>query len=349
MSYLLATTTAYPEHLARQNEVAKLMARLLGRTADQKSLQAVYRHASVIERRLMRPLSWYEQPHELAERNRIYLEEGVSLLVEACENGLDIAACPRSRIDHIITVSSSGLAAPSIDARLIELLGLRHDISRVPVWGLGCAGGVMGLAMALDHHRAYPNHNILLAALETCSLTFQLEDTSNKNLIGSALFGDGAGAVLLSGNPGTMAPPRLVDHTTTLFPGTERIMGWEIVASGFQLVLSPDLPSLVQHQVRPLVERFLARHDLAIADVRHWLLHPGGPKVLDAVTDALELTTDSVNLTRKVLAEKGNISSVSILAVLEKWLSVRACQVPGVGLMIAFGPGFSCAMVLFET
>jgi alkylresorcinol/alkylpyrone synthase len=206
----------------------------------------------------------------------------------------------------------------------------------------------MALGMAIDHLRAYPNHNILIAALETCSLTFQRDDTSRKNLVGTALFGDGAGAALASGHPGLARSPHLLDHSQHHFPRTEEIMGWEVVDTGFRLTLSPELPELVHKQIKGLVARFLENHDLAISDLQHLLLHPGGPKVLEAVLDALQVPRQKARLAEKVLAESGNLSSVSILAVLQKWFETGGHKEKGPGLMIAFGPGFTCTMVLFE-
>ncbi len=349
MSYLCSIATAFPSHLVRQDMVARQMVEIFDDgSSSRASVDRIFQHARVIKRSLMRPLAWYTEPHSHAERNRIYLNEGTLLLEKACRKCLTRSSCTPEHVDHLITVSSTGLATPSLDARLIEKLGLRREISRVPVWGLGCAGGVMGMAMALDYCRAYPDRNVMVAALETCSLTFQKQDLSRKNLVGTALFGDGAAAALVCGRSDANPPVLLRDHTTYLYPESERIMGWDIVDEGFELVLSATLPALIHQSCRAQADAFLKRHNLHVTDLQHLLLHPGGPRVLDAVLDSLAVDPAMGRLALEVLADFGNLSSVSIFAVLEKWLSTERVNHQGPGLMLAFGPGFSSAMLLFE-
>lgn len=349
MPRILAAATAMPSNVVTQDEVRHAISGTFGdRLPNLETALGLFDRTRIRKRHLIRPLGWYGIPHGVGERNHIYLEEGGELLAAAADRCLRMADCPSEAIDHVIAVSSSGHAAPSLDARLISRLGLRRDATRLPIWGLGCAGGAAGLARAFDYCRAHPRARTLLVALETCSLTFCPEDASKKNLVAAAIFGDGAGAVLVSGEEAGGYGPRLLASQSYLFPESDRIMGWDFLEEGMQLVLSPRLPALVKTELAGLVDRFLYDHGLARSDLIHYLAHPGGAKVIDAYHEALDLQGDELALTEKVLAGYGNLSSVSVLVVLEEWLASDRARQKGYGLISAFGPGFSAEQVLLE-
>jgi len=349
MPRIVAAATAFPNHIVPQTAVRAAVGGIFGgRMPELERLLSVFDHARIDTRRLMRPLDWYRQPPTPRERNRVYLEEGLELLGRATQCCLERATCAPEQIDHVIAVSSTGHATPSLDARLINLLGLRRDATRLPIWGLGCAAGAAGLARAFDHCRAHPRTRVLLVALETCSLTFMAGDLSRKNLVGTALFSDGAAAVLIAGADTAGTGPRLLATRSHLFPQSERIMGWEFDDAGMQLLLSPRLPAMVKAELPALVDGFLESRGLGRSDLAHYLTHPGGAKVVDAYREALGLAGGELDLTEEVLREYGNVSSVSVLAVLERWLASERATRPGYGLLSAFGPGFSAEQVLLE-
>jgi len=248
----------------------------------------------------------------------------------------------------VIAVSTTGLATPSLDVRLARVLGLRPTLVRMPLWGLGCAGGAAGLARANDFCRAYPGGRVLVTALETCSLTLLRNDVSKKNLVATAIFGDGAAAVLVAGDEVPSPGPRILATRSELFPDTERIMGWDFTASGMELVLSPRLPALIRYSLPDLVNHFLREQGRTREELVHFITHPGGAKVVDAYRRALALTREDLLLTEELLRNYGNISSVSVLAVLENWLASPRSRQPGLGLLSAFGPGFAAELVLLE-
>jgi alkylresorcinol/alkylpyrone synthase len=270
------------------------------------------------------------------------------LIVEAASTCLDRAGCRPDEVDQVIFVSSTGHATPTLDAHLMNLLGMRSETTRVPIWGLGCAAGAVGLSRAYDHCLAYPSHRVLLVALECCSLTFKVGDISMKNIIATSLFADGAAAVLIGGDSTTEAGPSIFATRSHLFPDSYGIMGWEFQDDGMQLVLSPDLPAVVREELPPLVEAFLSTHHLVREDLQHFITHPGGARVVDAYREALALSDGDLLQTEAVLRQHGNISSVSVLVVLEQWLEAGGMATAGNGLLSAFGPGFSAELLLFK-
>jgi alkylresorcinol/alkylpyrone synthase len=349
MPRITAAASAFPPNVVPQTAVREAIDQIFaGRIPDLERMLAVFDHSRIVTRHLMRPLDWYCQPQSAQARNRIYLDEGLELLAQATQCCLERASCEPASIDHVIAVSSTGHAAPSMDARLINRLGLRRDVTRLPVWGLGCAAGAAGLARAFDHCRAHPRATALLVALETCSLTFMANDLSKKNLVGTAIFADGAAAVLVAGAEAAGSGPRLLATRSHLFPQSENIMGWEFGDTGMQLILSPRLPAVVKEELPRLVDGFLRSRGLDRSDLAYYLTHPGGAKVVDAYREALGLRNGELDLTEEVLREHGNVSSVSVLVVLEKWLASPRAKQAGYGLLSAFGPGFSAEQVLLE-
>jgi alkylresorcinol/alkylpyrone synthase len=348
MPRILSAASALPPHAVPQQAVCDAALRLFGRLPELDSLRRVFENARIDKRQFMRPLDWYLHPRSFFERNTIYLEEGLALAASAARRSLRRAALSPERIDHVIFVSSTGFATPSLDALLINTLGLSPRTSRLPIWGLGCAAGAAGLSRAFDYCRANPESVVLLVALECCSLTLVAEDLSKKNVIGAAIFADGAAAAIVAGEGAGGAGPRLAATRSHLFPGSRRIMGWDFTEEGMQLVLSPRLPALVKEELGPLVAEFLAERGLARGDLIHFLSHPGGAKVLDAYAMALGLAKKELRLSEETLRRHGNVSSVSVLMVLEEWLASKEAGTPGFGLISAFGPGFSAELLLFE-
>jgi alkylresorcinol/alkylpyrone synthase len=242
----------------------------------------------------------------------------------------------------------TGLATPSIDARLGNRLALRSDFKRTPIFGLGCVAGAAGLARAADYLRGFPGHVAVLLSVELCSLTLQRDDLSIANIIASGLFGDGASAVVLAGAERGGPGPRVVGNRSVFYPDTERIMGWDVTDGGFKVVLSPKVPSLVKERVRKDVDGFLAEHGLKRSDIRHWVVHTGGPKVLRAFEEALELESEALARSWSSLSQVGNLSSSSVLFVLSDVLETANANEGDFGLVMAMGPGFCSELVLLR-
>lgn len=346
MPRIVAAATAFPPHAVPQEQVREAIRLFFaGSVPALERLLPLFDHCRIDRRHFMMPLEWYLRPRSLSERNTIYLQHGLALLASAARRCLERAGLPPARIDQVITVTSTGYATPTLDAGLVNTLAMRPGVSRLPVWGLGCAAGAAGLARAADYCRAFPHGVVLLTALECCSLTFMAGDLSKKNLVATALFSDGAAAVLVAGEQTGLAGPRLRASRSHLFPDSDRIMGWDFLENGMQLVLSPRLPLLVREKLPVLVNDFLDGLGLQRKQIAQHLAHPGGARVIDAYLAALHLPPEELALTEDALREHGNTSSVAILTVLENWLP-RAQ--PGLALLTAFGPGFSAEMSLLE-
>ncbi|MFH1176344.1 MAG: 3-oxoacyl-[acyl-carrier-protein] synthase III C-terminal domain-containing protein, partial [Acidobacteriota bacterium] len=261
------------------------------------------------------------------------------------------ALAPRD-IDHLFFVTTTGIATPSIDARLVNRLALRPDIRRTPIFGLGCAGGAAGIARAADYLRAFPEQVAVLLSVELCSLTLQRDDFSIPNIISSGLFGDGGAAVVLAGgeradDPGARGP-RVVATGSVFYPATERVMGWEIVESGFKVVLSARVPEVVREHARNDVDGFLATNGLARHQIRHWIAHTGGPRVLTAFEEALELPAGALERSWQSLRSTGNLSSAAVLFVLGELLDSGEARAGDNGLLLAMGPGFCAELALLR-
>jgi alkylresorcinol/alkylpyrone synthase len=268
---------------------------------------------------------------------------------QAVRQALQRAGLEPSEVDHLFFVTVTGVATPSVDARLMNRLGLRPDVKRTPIFGLGCVAGAAGTARASDALRAYPDQVAVLLSVELCSLTLQREDLSIANIIASGLFGDGAAAMVLSGAerpaPGV---PRILATRSVFYPDTERVMGWDVVNGGFKVVLSAKVPDVVRGHVRGDVTGFLTEQGLRIEDIRHWVAHTGGPKVLEAFESTLELPSGALARSWKSLRETGNLSSASVLFVLESLLASDEAKPGDYGLLMAMGPGFCAELVLLR-
>jgi alkylresorcinol/alkylpyrone synthase len=264
----------------------------------------------------------------------------------ALNRALERAELTHSAIDALYVVSVTGVASPSLDARLINRMGLRADVKRTPIFGLGCVGGAVGLTRAADYVRAYPEAVAAIVAVEICSLTIQAEDLSEVNLIATGLFSDGAAAAILTGAGRKTQGPEILATRSAFYAETEQVMGWSISERGFAIVLSRELPRLIRERLRSDVDEFLASHGLKRCEIGCWVVHPGGPKIFEAVEAALELHGGELDTARECLAKSGNFSSGSVLHVLEDVMLNRRPRPGTYGLIVAMGPGFSSELIL---
>jgi len=311
---------------------------------DVERLLPVFDNVEIDGRNFCVPPEWFYEDHTFPEKNALYVEHALELSEKAAHRALDKADADPSEVGAIFFVSTTGLSTPSIDSQLLPRLGLSEHTRRVPIWGLGCAAGVGGLARALDHARVYPEEKVLLVGVELCGLTFQWGDRSKAGLVSTALFADGAAAAVLGNDPG---PELLGSHSTT-WPGTEEIMGWEIIEAGFKVQLSRSIPQLVRERMPQNIETACSSVGLAREDVEHLVTHPGGAKVLDAFEEVFGLGPGGLVLSREVLRDYGNMSSVTVLFILERFLESGAYAPGEYGVISALGPGFSAEHVFFR-
>lgn len=339
---LVALATAVPAHALGQPDVARRARHLFSETAssDLDRLMPVFANAGIERRYSCVPLEWYEHAHGWAERNALYLEHAERLLERAARDALDRAGLQPEAIDAVVAVSTSGIATPGLDARLIGRLGLRRNVRRLPVFGLGCAGGVIGLSRAADLVRAAPGSRVLLLVVELCTLSFRKNDVSKSNVVATALFGDGAAAAVISS---AGAGPTLGAAGEYTWPQSLDIMGWEVAEDGLKAVFSRDIPALVRRHMRDVASEFLSAHDLALADIDHFICHPGGAKVLTALEDAFRLGAGALADGRSVLRDYGNMSAATVMFVLERALAAGS---RGRLLLTTLGPGFTAGMQL---
>jgi alkylresorcinol/alkylpyrone synthase len=347
MPKIIAAATAIPPHNIPQEFAAEYALRhFQSQFPDIERLLPVFKSSRVESRQFCVPPEWFMTPKSFAEKNNTYIEWATRLGADSASKCMEKAGLRPDEIDHIIFVSTTGLATPSIDARLINILNLRADIKRTPIWGLGCVGGVMGLSRAADYVRAYPESRVLLVAVELCGPTFQFNDRSKSNLVATALFGDGAAAVIISGDGDG---PEILGSQSTTWPDSLDIMGWNFLDEGMQVVFARAIPSIVSKYTLQSTLKFLAGFGLALEDIRHFLIHPGGAKVIDAYKSALCFDSDRLALSEGILREHGNMSSVTILYILERFLGLKKNMTGGYGIMTALGPGFSSELILLKS
>lgn len=311
-------------------------------------LEELHRAVGVKGRHLALPLEDYAPLTSFRARNDAWIAAATDLGVEAVQGALERVALTPRDVDHLFFVTVTGIATPSIDARLVNRLGLREDVKRTPIFGLGCVAGAAGTARASDYLRAYPHECAVLLAVELCSLTLQREDVSIANIISSGLFGDGAAAMVLGGGERGGSGPRVVATRSVFYPDTERIMGWDIVDTGFKVVLSAKVPELVKARIGKNVDDFLSGQGLGRDDITHWIAHTGGPKVLRAFEEALELGPTALRRSWNSLEEVGNLSSASVLHVLSELFDSDEARPGEWGLLMAMGPGFCAELVLLR-
>ena len=313
-------------------------------------IEELHRSVQVGGRYLALPLEEYLPLQRFSERNDAFNRVSLEVGEQAVRRALDAAGLQPRDVDHLFFVTVTGIATPSLDARLVNRLGLRPDVKRTPSFGLGCVAGAAGTARATDVLRAFPDQVAVMLSVELCSLTLQREDVSIANIIASGLFGDGAAAMVLSGaeRPPPRAAPRVLATRSVFYRDTERIMGWDVVDGGFKVVLSAKVPSLVTEHVRSDVDGFLSEQGLSRSDIRHWIAHTGGPKVLQAFESALELPPQALQRSWDSLRTTGNLSSASVLFVLSELLGSGEPRPGDLGLLMAMGPGFCAELVLLR-
>jgi alkylresorcinol/alkylpyrone synthase len=343
---LAAVATAVPSFALGQEEVAERARRLfagLG-NAETERLMPVFGNSGIERRYSCVPIDWYDTPRAWTERNALYLDHAQTLLERAARDCLDQAGMAPRDIDAVVTVSTTGVATPSLDALLSNRMGMRPDIVRLPIFGLGCAGGVLGLARAADMARAQPGATVLFLVVELCALSFRRDDLSKSNIVATALFGDGAAAAIITTSP-LSDGPGFGPGGEHLFPDTLGIMGWEVRADGLKAVFSRDIPALVRREMREACAGFLARHDLTLDGIDRFVCHPGGVKVISALEEAFGLPVGRLAVEREVLRDYGNMSAATLLFVLER--SLRDAP-NGRLLLTAMGPGFTAGFQLLD-
>lgn len=346
---IVATATAYPPHYYLQQDVVNaLKSYWITALGDAAVLERLHSRTGVQGRYFVRPLDQYRDLNTWGKCNDVWIESALELGAEAIGSALANAGLQPDSINAIFFVSVTGISSPSIDARLVNRLGLSHRIRRNPIFGLGCVAGAAGLARAFDYVRAYPSHTAAVLAIELCSLTWQREDISVANLISSGLFGDGAAAALVAGDGVPLPGPRILGSARAFYPDTEDVMGWRISEKGFAIMLSPDVPKVVRENLGRDVDAFLSQHGLCRSQIASWIMHTGGPKVLEATAEALDLREGQLDISWEVLRRVGNLSSASVLVVLDE---VMKHQRPSPGtrsILAAMGPGFCSEMLLLQ-
>ena len=366
MSRVLAVAPALPPHVHSQREITAALGPLLAgdgprAAARVAAMDRLHRASGVETRHLVLPLDEYAGLGEFGRVNDLFVRLGTDLAAQACTDALRAAGLAPADVDFVLFTSVTGVSAPSIDALLVGRLGLRRDVRRLPSFGLGCVGGAAGIARVHDYLVGHPTDVALLVSVELCSLTLQRGDDSMANAVSTGLFGDGAAAVVMvgaahprHGTPGTPHPdgpspagPEVRATRSHLYPGTEGDLGWQVEASGFRIVLSAGLPDVIARYLADDVAALLEPYDLKPRDVATWVVHAGGPRILDAVAASLDLDAPALDVSRWSLAAVGNLSSASVLHVLAQTIAQGPAP-GGDGVLMAFGPGVSAELVLLR-
>ncbi|HEY7337147.1 MAG TPA: 3-oxoacyl-[acyl-carrier-protein] synthase III C-terminal domain-containing protein [Bryobacteraceae bacterium] len=346
---ITGASSAAPPHFYPQSVLLQAFKSYWGsRLENPKLLDRLWANAGVDGRYLVQPIEAYLAMDTWGKANNVWIQAALDLGSTAICRALAKAGRDRADIGALFFVSITGIASPSIDALLINRMGLPLTLRRTPVFGWGCVGGAAGISRAADYVRAYPDQIAVVLSVELCSLTLQRDDLSIANQISAALFGDGAAAVVIAGSEVDASGPRIVDTRSSFYPETEDVMGWAISEKGFSIVLSPEVPDVIREHLRRDADLFLADHGLTRADIGCWVLHTGGPKVLRATEEALGLDESQTRASWDVLRRTGNLSSASVLLVLEEIMNRRR-PAPGTwSVLAAMGPGFCAELVLMQ-
>ncbi|MFI7674161.1 type III polyketide synthase [Actinophytocola sp. NPDC049390] len=351
MTTISAVHGVLPPHRYLQADLTELFGRLcLPDPAARAVANRFHTNARVATRHLALPIERYDDLDGFTAANDAFLSVAVDLGCEAALAALDDARLAPSDVDLVVSTTVTGIAVPSLDARIASRIGMRPDVKRVPVVGLGCLAGAAGIARLHDFLRGWPTSVAMLVSVELCSLTVQRQDSSAANMIASGLFGDGAAAVVAVGDDHLFAAkgPHVVDSVSHLYENSERAMGWDIGSTGLKVVLGAEVPDLVRTHLAADVERLLSPHGLAIGDVARWICHPGGPKVIEAIQSVLGLDEDDLAMTWRSLHRIGNLSSASVLHVFADTLAGRPAATGDWGVVMAMGPGFCAELVLLR-
>ncbi|WP_088010643.1 type III polyketide synthase [Gottfriedia acidiceleris] len=359
MPLILSVGKAVPKYKIDQENVVPFIRELfLKRYPSIDRLLSVFQNGEIQSRFISKELSWYSEEHSFEQKNQAYTEISIELTIEAIKNCVTSneflsSEVKYEEIDGIIFVSSTGISTPTIDAHIANILPFSSSIKRIPIWGLGCAGGASGISRAFDYCKAHPKSNILLVAVELCSLTFQKEDLSKSNIIGTSLFADGAAAVLVIGDESDLknrtihkSLPSIEQTNSTLMPNSLDVMGWDVRNDGLFVIFSRDIPSIVKNWLQPVVSNFLTENELTITNITHFIAHPGGKKVLDAYIESLNLSEAKIEISLNILKSYGNMSSCTVLFVLCEFMKLGKTN--EYGLLCALGPGFSSELSLLK-
>ena len=338
---ILSLATATPPFVLDQSQAVSVAREVLsGQFADFDRMSRVFASAGIAQRQLARPVDWYRKPQDFAARTATYLEIACDLFVAAASRALAAAGLTADDVDTIVTASSTGIATPSLDARVMGRMGFRTDVARIPVFGLGCAGGATGLGLAAKLAQGAAGAIVLFVTVELCSLAFRLQNVDKADIVAAALFGDGAAAcVLKAGDEGFATIAATAEMT---WPDTLDIMGWRVEDSGLAVVLNRAIPNFARQNMRGSIQQMLARQGLALGDIDRFICHPGGAKVVDAIEQALALEEGSLDHERAVLKDHGNMSAPTVLFVLDR---VRRGGMPPLSMLTALGPGFTLSTV----
>jgi alkylresorcinol/alkylpyrone synthase len=348
MPFIAAAAKIDFPYKTEQQEVKKQALEMFSENFPEANrLIFAFDNTEIIHRNFCQPLSYYSKQNTFEERNNDYIRISLEYSVQAIEDCVKKANINKEEITDILFVSTTGLATPSMDALIINKLRLNPHINRIPVWGLGCGGGVSGMAKANTLAKANADAIVLLVAVELCSLTLIKNDYSKSNFIGSSLFSDGVAACIIKGdNHKENNGVKYIASSSKLYYDSLDVMGWDFQDTGFKVLFSKDIPTFINEHIREDINNFLLKHQLELSDIKNFVFHPGGKKVLDAYNDALAVEGDFMKKTREVMNDYGNMSSATVLYVLEKFM--REGFEPGYSLMLAMGPGFSSEMVLLK-
>ncbi len=350
---IMAVQSAFPVHRYPQAELTSKVAELSGLgPTERELLERLHGKAGVDYRHTVLPLPQYESLRGIELANDLYIDQAADLGERALRGALDAAELTARDLDLLIVTSVTGVAVPSLDARLIPRLGLRPDIKRLPIFGLGCVAGAAALGRLHDYLLAWPDHHAAVLAVELCTLSWPMTDVTTADLVSSGLFGDGAAALVASGRRAATGPAaddlRVLASRSEVYPDSGDMLGWRLGSDGFRIVLTAELADVIERRLEGSVTSFLAEHGLTVDDITTWVCHPGGPKVIDAIQHSLKLPDSAVEMTRRSLAEVGNLSSASVLHVLEKTIAAEPPPKGSTGLMIGLGPGVSVELVLLR-
>lgn len=348
---IAAVSTAFPPNYYDQKTILAALSKRWTGAGEGSSLALVerlHRNVKVHGRHLALPIEEYDRISTWGQANDAWIRVATDLGEEALRGALDRAGLQAEDVDAIIFSSITGISTPSIDAKLVNRLRLPARVKRMPLFGLGCVAGAAGLARAADYVRAFPDQVAVLVTVELCSLTLQSEVRSVPNFIASGLFGDGAAAAVITGADRQARGPRILATRSVFYPDSEDVMGWKVSEKGFGIILSADVPNVVRRHLRADVDAFLSEQNLTREDIRTWVCHPGGPKVLQAMQESLDLPADALAITWDSLSRVGNLSSASVLVVLEEVLREHSPPPGSHGLLLAMGPGFCSELLLLQ-
>lgn len=348
MPQILSVASVAPPERIDQSTIKREFARLCAGIPHVERLMPVFDRSGVDARHLIHQPEWYLQERSFDERNREYQTQGLELAQAAVRLSLDQAGVTADQIDHIFLVSTTGLATPSLDALLAGRLGMRPDVRRSPLFGLGCAAGAGALARAADVLAGRPSERALVVSVEICSLVFSKAARTPTDLIGVALFGDGAAAAVLAGDETRHTGIRIRGTETRLFADARHLMGWDFTSDGMRLILARDIPEVVRDRIAPIVSDFVGRQGTTVEALTHHVLHPGGPKVMATYRSSFNLPDEALDIARACMREYGNLSSAAVLFMLSALIASGRPKPGDTGLVLALGPGFGAEMLVLD-